>query len=31
LVDRFGFGQKVPILKLRSEADSELRFLADYV
>jgi UDP-galactopyranose mutase len=31
LIDRFGFGQKVPILKLRSEVDPELRFLADYV
>ncbi len=31
LVARFGFGQKVPILQLRSEADQELRFLADYV
>ena len=31
LVDRFGFGQKVPILKLRTEEDALLRFLADYV
>lgn len=31
LVDRFGFGQKVPILKLRAEEDPDLRFLADYV
>ncbi len=31
LVERFGFGQKVPILKLRLEADQDLRFLADYV
>jgi UDP-galactopyranose mutase len=31
LVERFGFGEKVPILKLRSESDPELRFLADYV
>jgi UDP-galactopyranose mutase len=31
LVNRFGFGQKVPILKLRTEPDEELRFLADYV
>lgn len=31
LVEKFGFGQKVPILKLRTETDSELRFLADYV
>ena len=31
LIERFGFGQRVPILKLRIEEDSELRFLADYV
>jgi UDP-galactopyranose mutase len=31
LVARFGYGQKVPILKLRAEVDPELRFLADYV
>jgi UDP-galactopyranose mutase len=31
LVERFGFGQKVPILKLRAEKDHDLRFLADYV
>jgi UDP-galactopyranose mutase len=31
LVERFGFGQKVPILKLRTEPDAELQFLADYV
>jgi UDP-galactopyranose mutase len=31
LIERFGYGQKVPILKLRAEADAELRFLADYV
>jgi UDP-galactopyranose mutase len=31
LVERFGFGRKVPILKLRAEADGDLRFLADYV
>ena len=31
LIQRFGFGQKVPILKLRTEADPDLRFLADYV
>lgn len=31
LVDRYGFGRKVPILKLRTEEDADLRFLADYV
>jgi UDP-galactopyranose mutase len=31
LVSRFGFGTKVPILKLRCEQDEELKFLADYV
>jgi UDP-galactopyranose mutase len=31
LVDRFGYGRKVPILKLRTEDDANLRFLADYV
>jgi UDP-galactopyranose mutase len=31
LIERFGFGQKVPILKLRTEQEAELRFLADYV
>jgi UDP-galactopyranose mutase len=31
LVQRFGFGQKVPILKLRKEQEPDLRFLADYV
>jgi UDP-galactopyranose mutase len=31
LVERFGFGQRVPILKLRTEEDPDLRFLADYV
>ena len=31
LIGRFGYGQKVPILKLRNEDDADLRFLADYV
>jgi UDP-galactopyranose mutase len=31
LVGRFGYGRKVPILKLRTEDDANLRFLADYV
>ncbi|HEX3399257.1 MAG TPA: UDP-galactopyranose mutase [Acetobacteraceae bacterium] len=31
LVQRYGFGQKVPILKLRAEQEPDLRFLADYV
>jgi UDP-galactopyranose mutase len=31
LIQRYGFGQKVPILKLRKEQDQDLRFLADYV
>jgi UDP-galactopyranose mutase len=31
LIARYGFGQKVPILKLRTEEDADLRFLADYV
>lgn len=31
LIARYGFGQKVPILKLRTEDDVDLRFLADYV
>lgn len=31
LVVRFGFGRKVPILKLRQEKDDELGFLADYI
>lgn len=31
LITRYGFGQKVSILKLRTEQDTELRFLADYV
>lgn len=31
LIARYGFGQKVPILKLRTEEDADLRFLANYV
>jgi UDP-galactopyranose mutase len=31
LIARYGFGRKVPILKLRTEEDADLRFLADYV
>jgi UDP-galactopyranose mutase len=31
LLDHYGFGSKVPILKLRQGASGELRFLADYV
>ena len=31
LVDAFGFGGKIPILKLREHEDADLRFLADYV
>ena len=31
LITRYGFGQKVPILKLRAEEDADIRFLADYV
>jgi UDP-galactopyranose mutase len=31
LIKRYGFGQKVPILKLRAEDDPDLRFIADYV
>lgn len=31
LVDRYGFGQKVPILKLRGEEDPDLRLVADFV
>ena len=31
LLSRYGFGVKVPILKLRQEPDEWLRFLADYV
>jgi UDP-galactopyranose mutase len=31
LITRYGFGKKVPILKLRTEEDTDLRFLADYV
>ena len=31
LVDTFGFGARVPILKLREQQDEELRAIADYV
>jgi UDP-galactopyranose mutase len=31
LISRYGFGKKVPILKLRSEAKEDLRFLAQYI
>jgi UDP-galactopyranose mutase len=31
LIERYGFGEKVPVLKLRAETDTNLRFLADYV
>lgn len=31
LIKNFGFGVKVPILKLRESAEGELRFLADYI
>lgn len=31
LIKSFGYGVKVPILKLRESAEGELRFLADYV
>jgi UDP-galactopyranose mutase len=31
LIGRYGFGQKVPILRLREEQDEGLRFVADYV
>jgi UDP-galactopyranose mutase len=31
LIQHYGFGRKVPILKLRDEQDPDLRFLADYV
>jgi UDP-galactopyranose mutase len=31
LLDRFGFNKKVPILQLRSTADPDLEFLAEYV
>lgn len=31
LIARYGYGRKVPILKLRSEQHTDLHFLADYV
>ncbi len=31
LLDNFGFGAKVPILKLRETPDPDLRFLANYI
>jgi UDP-galactopyranose mutase len=31
LIDAFGFGVKVPILKMREHANGELRTLADYI
>ncbi len=31
LLQQFGFGASVPILKLRDAAEGELRFLADYI
>jgi UDP-galactopyranose mutase len=31
LIGHYGFGEKVPVLKLRSEKDPNLRFLANYV
>jgi UDP-galactopyranose mutase len=31
LLEHYGFGTKVPILKLRQGTSSELRFLADYI
>ena len=31
LIDGYGFGSRVPILKLRENEDSDLRFLADFV
>ncbi|MEP9379938.1 UDP-galactopyranose mutase [Aquabacter sp. CN5-332] len=31
LISRYGFGKKVPILKLRQEADPDLRFLGTYI
>lgn len=31
LIARFGYGARVPILRLREEEDPDLRFLADYV
>ncbi len=31
LIHRFGYGTKVPILELRKENDTELKFLADFI
>jgi len=31
LIGTYGYGTKIPILRLREEQDAELRFLADYV
>lgn len=31
LIDRYGYGVKVPILTLRDEDDPELKFLADFI
>lgn len=31
LIARYGFGIKIPILKLKEEKDEEIQFLADYV
>lgn len=31
LIERFGFGVKVPILKLRESSSGDLKFLADYI
>lgn len=31
LIDEFGYGKKIPILKLKEHASGELSFLADYI
>ena len=31
VVDGYGFGKKIPILKMRESGDEDIRFLADYV
>lgn len=31
LIEQFGYGKKIPILKLREQSEGELRFLADYI
>ena len=31
LINRFGYGEKVPILELLKENDSEIKFLADFI